>query len=85
MDCSPPGSSVHGISQARILDWVAIFFSRGSSQPWDRTCISFASFIGRQILYCRATGEARFKTDYILKKLEGTFTLKWKLQIKYAY
>ena len=29
MDCSPPGSSVHGISQARILDWVAIFFSRG--------------------------------------------------------
>ena len=33
MDCSPPGSSVHGISQARILEWVAISFSRGSSQP----------------------------------------------------
>ena len=32
MDCSPPGSSVHGISQGRILEWVAIFFSRGSSQ-----------------------------------------------------
>ena len=31
LDCSPPGSSVHGISQARILEWVAIFFSRGSS------------------------------------------------------
>ena len=31
MDCSPPGSSVCGISQARILEWVAIFFSRGSS------------------------------------------------------
>ena len=31
MDCSPPGSSVHGISQARILEWVAIPFSRGSS------------------------------------------------------
>ena len=31
MDCSPPGSPVHGISQARILEWVAIFFSRGSS------------------------------------------------------
>ena len=30
-DCSPPGSSVHGILQARILEWVAIFFSRGSS------------------------------------------------------
>ena len=31
MDCSPPGSSVHGISQTRILGWVAIFFSKGSS------------------------------------------------------
>ena len=51
MDCSPPGSSVHGISQARILDWVAVFFSRGSSQPWDRTCISSVSWIGKQMLY----------------------------------
>ena len=33
MDCRPPGSSVHGILQARILEWVAIPFSRGSSQP----------------------------------------------------
>ena len=40
MDCSPPGSSVHGILQARILEWVAISFSRGSSQPRDRTQIS---------------------------------------------
>ena len=35
MDCSPPGFSVYGISQARILEWVAISFSRGSSQPRD--------------------------------------------------
>ena len=35
MDCSPPGSSVHGIFQARVLEWVAISFSRGSSQPRD--------------------------------------------------
>ena len=35
--CNPPGSSVHEISQARILEWVAISFSRGSSQPRDRT------------------------------------------------
>ena len=35
MDCSSPGSSVHGISQARILEWVAISFSRGPSQPKD--------------------------------------------------
>ena len=40
MDCSPPGSSVHGILQARILEWVAISFSRGSSQPRDRTQVS---------------------------------------------
>ena len=33
-DCSLPGSSVHGIFQARILEWVAIVYSRGSSQPW---------------------------------------------------
>ena len=37
MDCSPPGSSVHGISQAKILEWVAISISRGSSWPRDRT------------------------------------------------
>ena len=40
MDCSPPGSSVHGISQARILERVSIAFSKGSSQPRDQTLIS---------------------------------------------
>ena len=40
MDCSPPGSAVHGISQARILEWVAISFSRGSSRPRDQTHVS---------------------------------------------
>ena len=40
MDCSPPGSSVHGILQARILEWVAISFSRGLSQPRDQTWVS---------------------------------------------
>ena len=39
-DRSPPGSSVHGILQARILEWVAISFSRGSSPPRDRTQVS---------------------------------------------
>ena len=41
VDCSPPGSSVHGILQARILEWAAISFSRGSSQPRDRTQVSY--------------------------------------------
>jgi len=40
MDCSPPGSSIHGILQARILEWVAIPFSRGSSQPRNQTWVS---------------------------------------------
>ena len=40
MDCSPPGSSVHGILQARILEWVAIPFSRASSQPRDPTWVT---------------------------------------------
>ena len=39
--CRPPGSSVHGILQARILEWVAIPLSRGSSPPGNRTCISY--------------------------------------------
>ena len=47
MDYSPPGSSVHGISQARILEWVAVSFSRGFSWPWEQACVSC---IGRWIL-----------------------------------
>ena len=48
MDCSLPGSSVRGISQASILEWVAISFSRGSSRPRDQICIPR---IGRWIVY----------------------------------
>ena len=48
MDCSPPGSSKHGMSQAGILEWVAISFSRGSFWPRDQTCILC---LGKQILY----------------------------------
>ena len=51
MNCSPPGSFVHGILQVRILEWVAMPFSRGSSQPRDRTLVSQVSCIGRQVLY----------------------------------
>ena len=58
MDCSLPGCSVYGIFQARILEWVANSFSRGSSWPWDGTCISCVSCTGRQVLTSWATGEA---------------------------
>ena len=50
MNYSLPGSPVHGILQARILEWVAISFCRGSSQPRARVCVSCISCIDRQIL-----------------------------------
>ena len=51
MDCSPTGSAVHGILQARILLWVAIASSRGPSRPRDGIPVSYVSCIGRQVLY----------------------------------
>ena len=51
VECSLPGSSVHGILQARVLEWVAMSSARGSSWPRDRTCMSFVSCIGRRVLY----------------------------------
>ena len=47
MDCSLPGSSIHGIFQARVLEWVTISFSRGSSQPRDQTQVSCT--VGRHL------------------------------------
>ena len=60
MDCSPSDSSVHGISQESILEWFAISFPRGSSQPRDPILISW---IGRWILYHWTTKGAQ-QTDY---------------------
>ena len=48
MDCNLPGSSVHGVSQARILDRLAVSSPRRSPRPRDQTCISLSSCIGRQ-------------------------------------
>ena len=50
-----PGPSVHGVFQARILEWVAISPSRGSSWSRDRTCVSWITCIGRWVLYYWAT------------------------------
>ena len=72
MDCSPPGSSVHGISQARILEWAAISFSKASSPPRDWTCISC---IGRWVLYCWATWEVPLLTLLLL--LLSRFSRVW--------
>ena len=58
MDCSPPGSTVHGIFQAIILEWIVISSSRASSGPRDWICISC---FGWQILYHWDTWEAKQK------------------------
>ena len=58
MDWGPPGSSVHGILQARILEWLAISYSRASSQDRDQAQVSCVSCIGRRILSHCATWEA---------------------------
>ena len=51
MNCSPPGFSVHGIPQARILEWIAISYSREYSWPKNWTHLSYISCIGRRVLY----------------------------------
>ena len=51
MDCGLPGSSAHGILQVRILEWVAMPSSRGSSPPRDQTCVSYISCISKRVLY----------------------------------
>ena len=67
MDCSPPGPSVYGISQTRILEWVAVSFSRGYSWPRDRNWV--ISYIGRQILYCFSVPpEKPLLTNFQFKK-----------------
>ena len=60
VDCSPPDSCVNGILQARILEWVAISFSRGFSWLRDQTHISCVSCIGRWILYHWVTWEVTY-------------------------
>ena len=65
MDCSPPGSSVHGILQARILEWVAISFSRGSSRP--RIEPRSTRIAGRR----RQSREARVYSQVLLPNAEA--------------
>ena len=68
MDCSPPGSSIHGISQKRILEWVAIPFYKGSSWPWDQIHIC----TGKQILYHCATWEVHLTSVVILSESQNS-------------
>ena len=70
MDCSSSSSSVNGILQVRILQWVALPFSRGSSRPRDKTQVSG---IGRQVLYHWATRQI---LDIAYLRVIGTFCPK---------
>ena len=65
MDYSLPGSSVHGIFQARVREWVAISFSRGSSQPRDRTRISRTA--GRRFTVWATRAEIKWKKVKLLR------------------
>ena len=70
MDCSPPGSSIHGVSQAGVLEWVAIPFSRASSQPRDWTWVSHTA--------------GRFFTIWATREGDGFFTVwdtKWEVAL----
>ena len=80
MDCSPPGSSVHGISQIRILEWLAIPFSRGSSWPRDWTQVSciagrfFTIWTTREVLtVVRILQIYKYLKSYIISKLCSSF------------
>ena len=74
IDCSPPGSSVPGILQAGILQWVAISSFRESSQPRDQTHISC---IGRWVLYHWATWKAPFLPSPLLQLFLYLTHTKW--------
>ena len=67
LDSSLPDSSVHGVLQARILEWVAMHSFRWYSQSRDWTCVSYVSCIGRQVLYqkCHLDKHHQIEPTYI--------------------
>ena len=75
-DCSRPGSSVHGILQARILEWVAIPFPKGSSQPKDRACVSCLLHCSRIIYHLRCLGSPNMITS-LIKSTFMTSSCTW--------
>ena len=75
MDCSPPGSSAHGILQVRIMDWVAMPFSRESSQPRDRTHISCLLHWQVGSLPLAPPGKPKYSILYIIFKCSSQFII----------
>ena len=64
-NCSPPGSSVHGIIPLTTLNWFSISSSRGSSRSRERSCVSYISCLGRRILYHCTHGYHEFEVEYM--------------------
>ena len=75
--CSPPGSSVHGVLQARILVWVAMPGSRGSSQLRDQTHVSYISCIGRWVFTTSTTWKAHGGSGFTYKSSPVLELLPW--------
>jgi len=69
LDCSPPGFSVHGFLQARILEWIHMPSSRVSSWPRDQTCVSYVFWIGRWVLHTSSTWVAFLVTSPTWEKI----------------
>ena len=81
MDCSLSGSSVPGILQARVLEFVVMPCSRGSSRPRDRTHVSCGSCIAGWLFHCWATGEAlclyMFLQHFMFLAYQWVYTIEW--------
>ena len=84
MDCSPPVSSVCGIFQASILEWVAISYSGGSFRPRDQTRVSCVSCIGRQFFTTSTSWEAQVSSTvtricgpwgWIVERVTGLYSV----------
>ena len=76
MDCSPPGSSVYGIFQARILEWIAISSSTGSSQLRDRTGVSCVFCLASRFFASEPPGKPCFYGIYVLVMETGSKQLQ---------
>ena len=89
LNCSPPGSSVHGILQAKIMEWLAISFSRGSSQARDRTQVSCIA--GRCFTICTAREAQRIWENFLINKpisidpvYKSVWNNKWQCTLPYT-
>ena len=85
MDCSLPGSSIHGIFQTRILEWVAISSSRGSSRPKHRTCVSCLLHWQVDSLPPALSWKPQMKTGMLVNEARECWSHLWSSQNSVVY